>query len=81
LRSLFSIENIDCPVCASKIEAALKKLPGVAFAAIDFANQRLHLEADDLVSVRAEIRRIQPGVTLTSVNLPHPTRQRQANRF
>ncbi|MFO7642744.1 MAG: heavy metal translocating P-type ATPase [Desulfosarcina sp.] len=81
MRSLFSIENIDCPVCAVKIEAALKKLPGVAFAAIDFTNQRLHLEADDLVSVRAEIRRIQPGVTLTSVDLSVPPASDKQSAF
>jgi cation transport ATPase len=48
LRNSFAIENIDCPMCALKIEEALNQLPGVSHAAVDFTNQRLHLDADDL---------------------------------
>jgi Zn2+/Cd2+-exporting ATPase len=64
VRNSFIIENIDCPTCALKIEEALRRLPGVSYAAVDFANQRLHLEADDLGPVRSEIKRIEPDVTL-----------------
>jgi Cd2+/Zn2+-exporting ATPase len=81
LKSLFSIENIDCPMCALKIEKALKKLPGVTFAAIDFTNQRLHLEADDLAPVRAEIKRMEPGVTLTSLDAPIPPAKAKETAF
>ncbi len=70
MRSSYRLENIDCAMCALKIEDALKKLPGVQFASVDFANQRLYLEAlgaDDLAHVRSEIKRVEPGATLRSI--------------
>lgn len=68
MRNSFIIENIDCPMCALKIEDALKKLPGVSYAAIDFTNQRLHLEAEDVAPVKSEIQRIEPDVTITPLD-------------
>ncbi|MBR9981061.1 MAG: heavy metal translocating P-type ATPase, partial [Desulfatitalea sp.] len=68
MRNSFAIENIDCPMCALKIEEALNQLPGVSHAAVDFTNQRLHLDADDLDAVRTTIARLEPGVTLTALD-------------
>lgn len=64
MKNSYAIENIDCAMCALKIEEALNRLPGVHYAALDFTNQRLHLEAEDLTQVRATIARLEPGVTL-----------------
>jgi Cd2+/Zn2+-exporting ATPase len=61
----FRIQGLDCAVCGLKIENAIRKLPGVSHAAVDFANLRLHLDAKDLSLVRDEIRRIEPEVGLT----------------
>lgn len=47
-----------------KIENAIKKLPGVTYAAVDFGSLRLHLAATDLDRVRAEIKRIEPEVEI-----------------
>jgi Cd2+/Zn2+-exporting ATPase len=60
----YAIKGLDCASCALKIETALKKLPGVTHAAVDFANLRLHLEATDLERVREEIKRIEPEMEI-----------------
>lgn len=58
------IKGLDCAVCGAKIEDAVRKLPGVSYAAVDFANLRLHLDTVDLERVRREIKRIDPGVEI-----------------
>ncbi len=62
----YRIKGLDCTSCGLKIEQALKKLPGVASATVDVANQRLHLETNDIERVRDEIKRIEPGVEILS---------------
>ncbi len=60
----YRIEGLDCAACGAKIEDAVKKLPGVSFAAVDFANMRLHLDAADLENVIGRIKRIDPGIDI-----------------
>ena len=52
----YEIRNLDCAACGVKIETAIRKLPGVSRAVVDFATLRLHLEATDLERVCAEIK-------------------------
>jgi Zn2+/Cd2+-exporting ATPase len=79
VRSSYRLENIDCAMCALKIEDALKKLPGVQYASVDFANQRLHLEADNPAHVQAEIKRVEPGALMRPIEtVPTGTDGRQA---
>lgn len=41
------IENLDCAVCASKLEKAIAKISGVRSVSLHFASQRLILDIDD----------------------------------
>ncbi len=66
----YRIKNLDCPSCALKIENGLKKLTGVKSAAVDFANLTLHLDADDLHEVTAELRRIEADVEINPIESP-----------
>ena len=43
----FKMENLDCANCAAKMEAAIKKIPGVTDASMNFMTQKLTLEAED----------------------------------
>jgi len=63
--TIFRIQGLDCAACGLKIENAIRKLPGVSHAAVDFANLRLHLDATDEGLVRDEIRRIEPEIEIT----------------
>ena len=46
MQKKFKIE-VDCANCAAKIEAAVKKIPGVNNASVSFMTQKMLLDADD----------------------------------
>lgn len=48
MRKSFKLDEIDCAVCAGKLEDAIKKLDGVTDAKVNFLTQKLTLEADDV---------------------------------
>ncbi len=43
----FEVSEIDCAVCAGKIEDAIKKIEGVKNANLNFIMQMLTVEADE----------------------------------
>lgn len=47
MRKVFKLDEIDCAVCAGKLEDAINKLDGVEDAKINFLTQKLTLVADD----------------------------------
>lgn len=47
MRKVFKLDEIDCAVCAGKLEDAIKKLDGVKDAKINFLSQKLTLVTDD----------------------------------
>lgn len=47
MRKVFKLDEIDCAVCANKLEDAIKKLDGVQSAKVNFLTQKLTLEAAD----------------------------------
>lgn len=47
MRKVFKLDEIDCAVCAGRLEDAIKKLDGVEDAKINFLTQKLTLVADD----------------------------------
>ncbi|MBI4359021.1 MAG: heavy metal translocating P-type ATPase [Candidatus Nealsonbacteria bacterium] len=46
-KEVFKIKGMDCASCASTIERAIKKLPGIKFAEVNFASESLLLEFDE----------------------------------
>lgn len=49
MRKSFKLDEIDCAVCAGKLETAISKLEGVTSAKVNFLTQKLTLEAPDEV--------------------------------
>ena len=47
MKKTFELEDLDCANCAAKMEAAIKKIPGVNDATVSFMAQKLTVEADD----------------------------------
>ncbi len=47
MKKVFKLEELDCPVCASKMEEGIKKLNGVKSASVSFIQQQLVLEAEE----------------------------------
>lgn len=47
MKKKFKMENLDCANCAAKMEALIKKIPGVNEANMNFMTQKLTLDAED----------------------------------
>ena len=47
MKKAFKLEDLDCANCAAKMEAAIRKLPGVQNATVSFMTQKMTLEAED----------------------------------
>ena len=46
MKKTYKMENLDCANCAAKMEAKIKKIPGVSQATISFMQQKLIIEGD-----------------------------------
>ena len=64
MKKTFKLIDLDCANCAAKMEAAIKKLPGVADATVSFLTQKMTIEADDLDAVIKDvvkcIKKVEP---------------------
>ncbi len=69
MKKIFKIE-VDCAVCAGKIESAVKKINGVQDASVSFISQKLALEADEnelpriVKEIKAVGKKIEPDFAL-----------------
>ena len=67
----FRVRGMDCPSCASKIETALTRLPGVSDVRVNYQRELLELSLDETQSPRA---RIEKQVTSLGYGVdPQPT--------
>lgn len=57
----YEVSEIDCAVCAGKIEDAIKKIDGVKNAQLNFIMQTLTVEADENEFTRIEKEIIKAG--------------------
>ena len=56
MKKTYKIE-VDCAVCAAKMEDAIKKIDGVKNASVSFMAQRMSVDADDerMSEIMAEV--------------------------
>lgn len=47
MKKVFKIENLDCAVCASKMEEGISKIDGVENVSVSFLTQKIRLNADE----------------------------------
>lgn len=47
MKKKFKLEDLDCANCAAKMEAGIKKLPGVKDASVNFMTQKMMVEAEE----------------------------------
>ena len=60
VKRVYELINLDCPICASKIEHKIKSLPGVDYAAVSFGTKQLRVSAknpDAMLPIFQEICR------------------------
>ena len=64
MKKTFKLNDLDCANCAAKMEAAIKKLPGVTDATVSFLTQKMTIEADDLDAIMKDvvkcIKKVEP---------------------
>lgn len=47
MKKVYRMEDLDCAVCAAKMERAIAKIDGVQSVNVAFMTQRMTIEADD----------------------------------
>ena len=47
MKKIYRLEDLDCAVCAGKMEHAISKIDGVQEVNVNFLTQKLTLVADD----------------------------------
>ena len=55
MKKTYKLIDLDCANCAAKMEAAIKKLPGVTDATVSFLTQKMTIEADDLDAIMKDV--------------------------
>ena len=66
MKRVYRLEELDCANCAAKMEAAIRKIPGVNSATINFFSQKLTSDAEDgafdgvLQQAARAVRKIEP---------------------
>ena len=67
MKKKFKVENLDCAHCAAKMEEAIKNIPGVTDASMNFMTQKLTLELEDDVNVEEIVDKAQEEITKVSI--------------
>ena len=67
MKKKFKVENLDCAHCAAKMEEAIKKIPGVEDAVMNFMMQKLTLEIADDADMEDIVNKAQECVSKVSI--------------
>ena len=69
MKKSFKLENLDCAACAAKMEEAIKKVPGIVDANVNFLMQKVKIEFENenydaiLKEVKKVCKKVEPGCT------------------
>lgn len=60
MKKVFRLQNLDCAVCANKMERAAAKIAGVKSVSVNFMTLKMFVEAEDerFNEIMAEIERM-----------------------
>ncbi len=68
MKKTYKLIDLDCANCARKMEEAIKKLPGVTDAAVNFLTQKMTIEADDVDAVMKDVvkccKKVEPDCAI-----------------
>ena len=66
MKKSFDLEDLDCAVCAAKMQDAISKIEGVKTVDVSFINQKLTLDYDEgkekeiFRAVVKSVRKVEP---------------------
>ena len=60
MKKVYKLRDLDCANCAAKMEANIKKIPGVTNASVNFMIQKLAIESDtdDFDALMKEVTKV-----------------------
>ena len=70
MTKIFKLSDIDCPVCAGKVQDAVAALDGVKSARVDFLVLKLTVEAEEkdfpklMKAIKKAVRSVEPDCDL-----------------
>lgn len=73
MTKVFSLSDVDCPVCAGKMQEAIAEIDGVISARIDFLVLKLTIEAEEkdfpkiMKKAAKAVRRIEPDCEIEEI--------------
>ena len=67
MKKKFKVDNLDCAHCAAKMEEAIKKIPGVEDAVMNFMMQKLTLEIADDADMNDILDKAQEAISKVSI--------------
>ena len=73
MKKIYILEDLDCAICAAKIEEAIKKVEGDKECSVSFITEKMVVELDDNNEKKIEkeikkvIKKIEPDTTLKAI--------------
>ena len=70
MTKVFRLTDIDCPVCAGKVQDLISKIDGVKSARVDFLVLKLTVEAEEkdfpklMKAIKKAVRSVEPDCDL-----------------
>ena len=69
MKKVYALEDLDCAVCAAKIEAAVKEVEGVDKVNVNFMTQKMTIETNQDINelmkkVVKVVAKIEPDCTV-----------------
>ena len=70
MKKTFNLEDLDCAVCAAKMEDAIRKIDGVTDVSVSFMTQKMTVEADDarfdeiMKNIVKVCKKVEPDCTI-----------------
>ena len=66
---IFSVEGLDCAVCAARLEDRIRSLDGIEYASLSFASGKLKVRTADPAHLAERLQKaadsVEEGVTVT----------------
>ena len=73
MKKVFSLSDVDCPVCAGKMQAAIAAIDGVISARVDFLVLKLTIEAEEkdfpkiMKAAKKAVRKVEPDCEIEEI--------------
>ena len=75
MKKRYMIKNLDCAVCATKLEKAIQKIDGVNEVSISFLSEKMKLVIDEtredtiMNEINDVIHRLEPEVEIKNLEI------------